>query len=83
VLGTRRVGAFHLTQFALEAQLHDMVNIRCGQLRYIFVLAVDQVEHDRERVAVLKAHPAAVAQGKGPVNFFLKALLGPVFWIVG
>ena len=84
VLVPRRVRALHLAQLALEAGVHHPVRLGGGELADVaVVLLVDEVEQDREAVAVLEAHAAAVADLEGPRDLLLQARGVPVARLLG
>jgi len=76
VLFAGGVGTLHFTQFALKAQLHQFFDVVGRQLENVLVLVIDQFEHDRKQVAVLKTHSATVTQGKRSSDFFVQILWG-------
>ena len=84
VLVARGVGALHLAQLALEAGVHHAVGLAGGDLVDVaLVLLVDQLEQDREAVAVLEAHAAAVTQLEGARQLLLQRLGVPVLRLFG
>ena len=69
VLVTRRVRALDLAELALEAGVHHRLLLRGGDLLDVAVVPlVDGLEEQREAVAVLEAHAAAVTDLEGAVD---------------
>jgi hypothetical protein len=78
------VGALDLAQLALEALVHDPVLVGAGQAGDVaVVLVVDEVEQAGERVAVLEAHAAAVADLEHADDLLVEGVLVPIDGVVG
>ena len=77
---TRGIGTLDLTEFALKAGIHDLLDVFSPKTGNSSVmLFVNQSEEIRKGIAVFKTHPATVAYLEGPVDFLPEERSVPVF----
>jgi hypothetical protein len=76
---TRCIRALNLTELALKAGTHDPFGLFRGDSTDVaLVPVVEEIEKNREAVAVLEAHPASVADLEGTCDFLGESLRLPV-----
>jgi hypothetical protein len=84
VLVARRVRALHLAELALEAGVHHLHRLLGRDpVGVAVVLLVDGLEEEREAVAVLEAHAAAVTDLEGALHLGVDRLRLPVDLVGG
>jgi len=71
------VGALHVAQFALVAEIYDMIKGGCRQGGYITIGCVNRVEEGREGGTQVEAEATAVTDIGNAAPFFLQSVLIP------